>query len=123
MSFGQFAPFGQELDNETTANRYKYTGLELDGESQLDHATFRQYSPISTRWMTADPFDGSIDASNPQSLNRYSYVGNMPLAFTDPSGLSPETGGARLLVGWEVQRVVLGRSRVMELSGKRILVA
>ena len=32
---------------------------------------------------------GSIDASNPQSLNRYSYVNNMPFNFTDPSGLAP----------------------------------
>ena len=86
---GQFAPFGQELDAQTTTNRYKYTGLEFDSESQLDHATFRQYSPVSTRWMTADPFDGSIDASNPQSLNRYSYVNNMPFNCTDPSGLFP----------------------------------
>src|SRR5205823_3350480 len=30
--------------------------------------------------------DGSMDLANPQSLNRYSYVGNMPLNFTDPTG-------------------------------------
>ena len=99
---GQFAPFGQELDTQTTADRYKYTGLELDSESQLDHATFRQYSPVSTRWMTADPFDGSIDASNPQSLNRYSYVNNMPFNFTDPSGLAGFCGfswGAEAIPG------------------------
>jgi hypothetical protein len=36
--------------------------------------------------MSPDPYDGSYDASNPQSFNRYAYVLNSPLAFTDPNG-------------------------------------
>ena len=32
--------------------------------------------------MSPDPYNGSYDLSNPQSLNRYSYVGNMPVGFT-----------------------------------------
>ncbi len=39
------------------------------------------------RWMSPDPYLGSMDPSNPQSFNRYSYVGNSPLNFIDPSGL------------------------------------
>jgi hypothetical protein len=38
------------------------------------------------RWMSPDPYNGSYDASNPQSFNRYAYVLNSPLAFTDPNG-------------------------------------
>jgi len=37
--------------------------------------------------MSPDPYLGSMDLANPQSFNRYSYVGNSPLSFTDPSGL------------------------------------
>jgi hypothetical protein len=43
--------------------------------------------------MSPDPYDGSMDLSNPQSLNRYAYVGNMPLTLTDPSGLDGELPG------------------------------
>ena len=35
--------------------------------------------------MTPDPVGGSL--ANPQSLNKYAYVLNNPLAFTDPTGL------------------------------------
>lgn len=84
---GEFAPYGQEIGSQSTASQYKFTGLERDSESNLDHSTFRQYSSNIGRWMSPDPYNGSYDLSNPQSLNRYSYVGNMPLGFTDPSGL------------------------------------
>jgi RHS repeat-associated protein len=91
-----FAPFGQEISPQATPNNYKFTGLERDaeGNSNLDHAQFRQYSSAMGRWVSPDPYDGSMDISNPQSLNRYTYVGNEPLNGTDPSGLSWASGGA-----------------------------
>lgn len=39
------------------------------------------------RWLSPDTI--VPDFSNPQSLNRYSYVNNRPLNFTDPSGHRP----------------------------------
>ena len=36
------------------------------------------------RFLSADPFVD--DSSNLQALNRYSYVQNNPLSYTDPSG-------------------------------------
>jgi hypothetical protein len=37
--------------------------------------------------MSPDPYDGSYDFTNPQSLNRYTYALNNPLSWADPSGL------------------------------------
>ena len=94
---GQFTPYGEELDTQPTNNTLKFAGLERDTEtaasvnSVLDHTQFRQLSSAYARWLSPDPYDGSMDLSNPQTLNRYSYVIGKPLAFRDPTGLE---GGA-----------------------------
>jgi RHS repeat-associated protein len=82
-----YTPFGQVFSGSTN-DPFKFTGLERDQESGLDHTQFRQYSSTMGRFMSPDPYNGSIDFGNPQSLNRYAYVGNNPLGYTDPSGLS-----------------------------------
>jgi hypothetical protein len=46
-------------------------------------AVFRVASQVPT------PGFGSLDPVNPQTLNRYTYALNNPLAFTDPSGTDP----------------------------------
>jgi RHS repeat-associated protein len=55
--------------------------------SGTEHAQFRQYDSTVGLWMSPDPYLGSYNFANPQSLNRYAYVLNNPLAFRDPSGL------------------------------------
>ena len=71
---------------DTDANHYAF--LDTDKETATDHADFRQYSNAQGRWMAPDPYDGSYDPSNPQSLNRYVYAMNSPLNYLDPSGES-----------------------------------
>jgi RHS repeat-associated protein len=93
VSSDNFYPFGQEPSPISDPNHYKYATLERDSESSLDHTMFRQYSSAQGRWLSADPYSGSYDFSDPQSFNRYSYVGNMPLSFTDPSGLLRRCNG------------------------------
>ncbi len=89
LPFGDgFGPAGTDSDS------YHFGGLDQDSESGTDHATFRQYSNAAGRWMSPDPYGGSMDIGNPQSFNRYAYVNNMPLSTTDPSGLE---GGASSL--------------------------
>ena len=59
----------------------------LDGVG-LIHMNGRVYDPTLARFMSPDPF---VQAPyNTQSYNRYSYVFNNPLSFTDPSGYCTE---------------------------------
>jgi len=86
-------PFG---DSQTTAtgtdlDPYHYAMLDYDSETNTDHAEFRQYSPTEGRWLAPDPYRGSYDLLNPQSLNRYVYALNNPLSNIDPSGLDCAT--------------------------------
>jgi RHS repeat-associated protein len=61
-----------------------FTGQEQLTGVGLVHLNGRVYDPLIGRMMSADPF--VPDALNGQAWNRYSYVINNPLAFTDPSG-------------------------------------
>jgi RHS repeat-associated protein len=62
-----------------------------DTESQsgtLDDFTYRRYAPVQGRWISPDPAGlAAVDPTNPQTWNRYAYVTNQPLNFTDPLGL------------------------------------
>ena len=52
LSASQFQPFGGEIDTETTANHYKFTGKERDAESGLDYFGARYLSSSMGRWMS-----------------------------------------------------------------------
>jgi RHS repeat-associated protein len=85
-------PFGDgfAVTYASDTDAYHYAQLDNDSESGTQHAQFRQYSSTQGRWMSPDPYDGSYDGNNPQSLNRYSYVLNNPLGWTDRLGLYPQ---------------------------------
>jgi RHS repeat-associated protein len=74
---------GSDQDNE------HYAGLERDAESGTEHAQFRNYASAQGRWLSPDPYMGSYDLTNPQSMNRYAYALNNPTSMLDPSGLDP----------------------------------
>jgi RHS repeat-associated protein len=83
-------PYGDGEICTPTPSEFLYAGLQRDPESGLDHAMYRQYSSVFGQWTVPDPYNGSYSWSNPQSLNRYAYVGSNPLAMDDPSGLDGE---------------------------------
>jgi RHS repeat-associated protein len=97
---GKFAstPFGDSQSTLSGADTdaYHYAGLDYDSETSTDHAQFRQYSPVQGNWLSPDPYAGSYDLSDPQSLNRYAYVLNNPVAASDVSGLMMCAGGSCL---------------------------
>uniref|UniRef100_UPI0025C36ECD RHS repeat-associated core domain-containing protein n=1 Tax=Acidovorax sp. TaxID=1872122 RepID=UPI0025C36ECD len=75
-----YGPFGEP--NTTTGQRFRYTGQQLISGLGLYHYKARFYSPALGRFLQTDPIGMADD------LNLYAYVGNSPVNFTDPSGLS-----------------------------------
>lgn len=64
-----------------------FTGHEHVDEMNLIHMNGRVYDPELGRFISADPLVQF--PYDPQSYNRYSYVLNNPLKYTDPTGYSP----------------------------------
>jgi len=83
-------PFGTSISAETTGNSNRvFTSYDRSFTTGLDYAVNRTYSAGQGRFTQVDPLKmGAANATDPQSLNLYSYVQNMPTDFTDPSGLN-----------------------------------
>ena len=67
--------------------RSRCTGKERDTESGLDNFGKRYFGSSQGRFMTPDQLLNSGQPWNPQTWNRYAYVENNPLRYTDPTGL------------------------------------
>ena len=78
-----YKPFGATLSGSVPTD-HQYTQQEFDDETGLYNYNARLYNPTLGRFISADTIVPS--PFNPQSLNRYSYVMNNPLRYTDPSG-------------------------------------
>ncbi len=63
---------------------YQFTGQKKDTGTGLYYYGARYYDPVTGRFVSADTIVPS--SGNPQSLNRYSYVYNNPVKYTDPTG-------------------------------------
>ena len=61
-----------------------YTGHEMLNNVNVIHMNGRIYDPTIGRFLQADPHIQAPD--NLQNYNRYSYVLNNPMSYTDPSG-------------------------------------
>ncbi len=125
-----YLPFGEELFAGTGCRtnalgysgdgiRQQFTLKERDSETGLDYFLARYYSSTQGRFTSPDEFSGGptelfvlgtgneekqalpyAEIANPQSLNKYTYVYNNPLRFTDPDGhQSPDTY-VNLLLRW-----------------------
>ena len=108
-----YLPFGEELAGSmrvsngygtATKTKQKFTSKQRDDETGLDFFEARHYSSVQGRFTTPDEFTGgAVDPSTgkqvqhpgplpyadirlPQSLNKYAYVLNNPLRYTDPDG-------------------------------------
>jgi RHS repeat-associated protein len=90
-----YYPYGGERQiSNTVSNHYKFTGKERDVETGLDYFGARYYSNGLGRFISADWSATPIpvpyaDFGDPQSLNLYTYVRNIPTSKADLDGHSP----------------------------------
>ena len=100
-----YLPFGQEVPQtwgrsgvgcygQSGETNVRFTGIERDAETGLDHYPGRYGNAALGRFMTPDPAGNFVaSVGNPQSWNMYSYGLNSPLVYVDPSGLNPCENG------------------------------
>jgi RHS repeat-associated protein len=81
----EYDAFGNEIAHTgSTPNAYLYRGERYDSDLGLYYLRARWYNPVTGRFMTRDPYEGSI--YDPASLHRYNYSRVNPVNFIDPSG-------------------------------------
>ena len=88
QSHQSFDPWGQIKSGAISATTLNYTGQRLDGTGLLYYHA-RMYDPVLARFVSADSI--APKPENPQTRNRYSYVLNNPIRYTDPSGHCSES--------------------------------
>lgn len=90
VSRHDYFPYGEEA-TPPGGERMKFTGHERDSygaagdDDDMDYMHARYYSPYLARFLSVDPVLGSVE--NAGSWNRFAYVSNSPINFTDPTGL------------------------------------
>ena len=100
-----YAPFGERRGTNDpriagavpVQTKRGFTGHETLDYTDVIHMNGRIYDPALARFLQVDPV--IQDPSNGQNYNRYTYVWNNPLAYTDPTGLVSVENLAREIAG------------------------
>ena len=145
----EYFPYGETWVEERVAGGenlpHKFTGKELDPETNLYYYGARYYDPQLSRWVSADPIldkylptgntekDGKLPGIggvfNTVNLNIYHYAGNNPIVYTDPNGKEIVTAviligmGAYALIeaGWNMYQI--HKLKGEETTGQDYMVA
>jgi len=84
----RYTAFGETRGAATTSTDYLYTGQRQEGEIGLYFYNARWYDPALARFISADTL--VPDPGNALAWDRYVYVYNNPIRYSDPSGHCPE---------------------------------
>jgi RHS repeat-associated protein len=115
-----YYPYGQvrwPTGGSTLPTDYTFTGQRDEAGLGLMDYHARFYDPYLGRFISADTI--VPEPGNPQALNRYSYVGNNPVKFRDPSGHVRCVDGECNLVDNPVTGELTWRGPVRSLPGGR----
>lgn len=99
-----YEPYG-EVKTGGKLSKFQYTGQEKDSETGLNYYDARYYDSHIQRFTQADTL--LPDVYDPQQLNRYSYVNNNPIKYTDPTGHCPQCIGGVVVLGAEYYLLAL----------------
>ena len=100
--------FGNPTESTGDVNNpYTFNGYQYDKESGMYYLNSRYYDPEIARFISEDTFRG--EASDPLSLNIYTYCENNPLIYTDPTG------------HWSVWGAVKGFASAVINEGKKVV--
>jgi RHS repeat-associated protein len=116
-----------------TPTDYHFTGQREDGTIKLIQMGLRWYDPELGRFLSADSI--IPEPYNPLAYDRYSYVYNNPVRYTDPTGHCPMCigalggfiGGAIYGYGSQVAnnlsqgQMNLGQALTTNISGETVL--
>ncbi|MBR4249271.1 MAG: RHS repeat-associated core domain-containing protein [Verrucomicrobia bacterium] len=90
-------------------NRFLFQGREYDYDTALYYFRARWYEPETGRWLSPDPIGIS------GGLNLYTFCGNDPVNFVDPTG----NGGVQFgdwFLGWGNPWLVFDASTIGEIG-------
>jgi RHS repeat-associated protein len=126
LGYHDYLPFGEEISAGVDGRSslygaadgvtHKFTTKERDTETAgsatqaLDYFGARYFSSSQGRFTSPDPLMGSASVGNPQSWNRYAFVFNSPLRFTDPTGMYTCRGTADQCKQFEKNRASILKS-------------
>jgi len=84
VSSSQYTAFGELPSGGSGSPDYRYTGQREEAELGLYFYRARWYDPALSRFVQADTI--VPQTRNPQAWDRFAYVQNNPVMYTDPSG-------------------------------------
>ena len=102
----RYDAFGNIFTGTTNSYNFNgYTNMHYDWKTGLVNLNARWYNPGAGRFMSEDTYPGNL--TQPQTLNRYSYVMNNPVNYWDPTGnvaelLYPEGEGFTGIPDWVI---------------------
>jgi RHS repeat-associated protein len=70
---------------------YLYRGEQYDSDLNLYYLRARYFNPLTGRFLSTDPFEGSV--IDPVSLQKYLYASADPVNSMDPTGWQTQSAG------------------------------
>jgi RHS repeat-associated protein len=114
VTLSHYKAFGEEIEQKR--DDVGYTGHKYDADLGLSYMQARYYDPLIGRFYSNDPIGFTGDIT---TFNRYSYVGNNPYKYTDPTGESRENKFAPLAKA--IAQAVGGKSAAKRMEARMVL--